>query len=115
MMKHRHPKIAKDGSTRPFRERAFVRLKGGSIMGEARNRRRRARKMQVGTVIRTETITDTHTGLLYWFEVPEGFSFEKEQRPPPNVELHGPFKTDAEVKEDQRLALLGPPRLGQAA
>jgi hypothetical protein len=32
----------------------------------------------------------------------------REQRHPPGITLHGPFRTNAEVEKDQRLVLLGP-------
>jgi hypothetical protein len=31
----------------------------------------------------------------------------REQRHPPGITLHGPFRTNAEVEKDQRLVLLG--------
>jgi hypothetical protein len=81
---------------------------------------RKRRKLEVGTVIRCETIgIDTGDGIaLYWFETPANFSdddraamidyINTHKRKPPGITLHGPFKTDAEVQELQRLTLLGP-------
>jgi len=44
---------------------------------------------------------------LFWFEEPEGFRPE-EGRLPAGVILHGPFRTEAEVKKHIRLTILGP-------
>jgi hypothetical protein len=71
-------------------------------------------------VIKTETMAfATSDGIvLYWFEMPASFSDEDReaminhiittQTHPPGITLHGPFKTEAEVSEHQRLTLLGP-------
>jgi hypothetical protein len=64
-----------------------------------------------GFVIRTQTITNTFTGEHYWFELPEGTTWEDWSVPrhiPRGVTTHGPFKTHEEVDESQRLVLLGP-------
>jgi hypothetical protein len=78
------------------------------------------RKFRVGTVINCETIgIDTGNGIvLYWFERPVNFSDDDRermldhivttQRHPFGITLHGPFKTEAEVAEHQRVTLLGP-------
>jgi hypothetical protein len=42
---------------------------------------------------------------LYWFVVPEGMSAEDAFQ---SQEHHGPFATDDEVNESQRIVLLGP-------
>jgi hypothetical protein len=43
---------------------------------------------------------------LYWFVIPEGL---REGEPlPPDVTMHGPFKTDAELREHEQITLLGP-------
>ena len=73
-----------------------------------RKQRRAQRKLGVGTVIRATTFAVVdHVGRrhLYWFEEPEG---SPKDGLPPGVTVHGPFETDAEVKEHQRLTLLGP-------
>jgi hypothetical protein len=82
---------------------------------QRRSEAARKRKLGIGTVIKTST-TGEHQ--LYWFEQPEGFSPADEKRlldwlygpqeEGPNVDLFGPFKTDAEVVENQGLTLLGP-------
>jgi hypothetical protein len=79
---------------------------GEQGMNRQQRRAGRRRKLEVGTVIRTQTITAVATGELYWFECPENFSLEGGL--PPGVTLHGPFKTKAEVNEHQQLTLLGP-------
>jgi hypothetical protein len=59
---------------------------------------------------RTTTLTITYNNgarRLFWFEEPEGFRPE-EGRLPAGVILHGPFRTEAEVKKDIRLTILGP-------
>jgi hypothetical protein len=83
-----------------------------------RKERRAARKL--GDVIHTTTIglTDNIGRVhLYWFEStnfsPDDLEALKDhcvahQRPPPGVTMHGPFATEAEVNEHQRLTLLGP-------
>jgi hypothetical protein len=88
-------------------------------MMNRKQRRAAARERKVGDVIHTETIAlDTGAGIvLYWFERPGDFSPDdraalldyivREQRHPPGITLHGPFKTEAEVDEDQRVTLLG--------
>jgi hypothetical protein len=61
---------------------------------------------------RTTTITVTSKDgrqKLFWFEEPEGFRLE-EGRLPPDVPLHGPFDTEAEVRSDIRRTFLGPDR-----
>jgi hypothetical protein len=84
-------------------------------------RRAAARKRAVGTVVNARAVSvvlTTGERQLYWFEEPEGFSPEDGQRvldcitglrdDGPGVELLGPFQTDTEVRESQRLTLLGP-------
>jgi hypothetical protein len=76
---------------------------------QQRRAARRQRKAEVGTVVRATTfavVGEIGRRHLYWFEEPEGFS--REDGLPPGVTVHGPFETDAEVKEDQRVTLLGP-------
>jgi hypothetical protein len=63
------------------------------------------RKCEVGMVVKAHTFM-TSNGLLYWFEHPEGFT--REDGVPSDVEIHGPFKTEAEVEANQELVLLGP-------
>jgi hypothetical protein len=89
-----------------------------------RHRRRAAaakkRKFEVGTMIYTKTVAVTLTTgekRLYWFEEPDGYSsadgerllawMRGERAGSPGVKLFGPFKTDAEVRESERLTLLG--------
>jgi hypothetical protein len=67
-----------------------------------------ARRAQVGDTIFTTTISAVlrdGTTALYWVVVPEGMTDEQAAE---TQEWHGPFKTNAEVSEDQRLVLLGP-------
>jgi hypothetical protein len=73
---------------------------------ERRAARSGSKRREVGEVIRTQVvgIVDAHgqTG-LYWFEWPEGWR-EGDPLPPA---MYGPFKTEAELREHQRLTLLG--------
>jgi hypothetical protein len=72
------------------------------------NRKARRRMAKVGDIIETTTIRVVHpdgTRWLYWIVVPEGMT---NQHAAETQEWHGPFKTDAEVTEDQRITLLGP-------
>jgi hypothetical protein len=88
---------------------------------QRKQRQTRKCKLEVGTTIKTQTVTVVSTTgeeQLYWFEVPEGFSPEDDERlrswiqglyaDGPGVRLYGPFKTHAEVRENERLTLLGP-------
>jgi hypothetical protein len=71
-------------------------------------------------MIKARTIAiDTGEGtVLYWFEEPANFSEDDHaamidhivttQTHPSGIALHGPFRTQAEVEEDQQLVLLGP-------
>jgi hypothetical protein len=71
-----------------------------------RPERRAARKWYDSSmVIKAQVFKDTR-GLFYWFEEPEGFA--REDGLPRDVQVHGPFKTEAEVEESQRFVLLGP-------
>ena len=46
---------------------------------------------------------------LYWCVVPEGMTEEEAFNKAWNTpEVHGPFETEAQVKEDQRITLVGP-------
>jgi hypothetical protein len=75
---------------------------------QQRRAARRQRKFEVGTVVRATSfvgVDDTGRQHFYWFETPEGFS--PEDGLPPGVTLHGPFETDAELNEHQRVTLLG--------
>jgi hypothetical protein len=76
---------------------------------ERRAGRSKSRRREVGTVIHTGTATivdDDGQRWFYWFEKPEGL---REGEPlPPDVTLHGPFKTEAELKEHELLTLMGP-------
>jgi hypothetical protein len=86
-----------------------------------RHQRRAARKFEVGTVIYTKHVAVTLTTgevQLYWFEEAAGFSpadgerllswIRGEHADGPGVELHGPFKTEAEIDEHERITLVGP-------
>jgi hypothetical protein len=88
-------------------------------MNRQQRRAARKRKFEVGTMIKTRTIAlDTGAGIvLYWFEEPANFSDDDcadlldyivaQQRHPPGITLHRPFKTNTEVQEHQRVTLLG--------
>jgi hypothetical protein len=57
------------------------------------------------------TIEDRSTGELYWTEtVLPLWRYPTASLPPPK-KWHGPFKTEAEVEEHQRLTLLGDSRI----
>jgi hypothetical protein len=90
-------------------------------MNRQQGRGAAARKRKVHAVFYTKTITVTLTTgekQLYWFEEPDGYSstdgerllawMRGERAGSPGVKLFGPFKTDAEVRESERLTLLGP-------
>jgi hypothetical protein len=79
------------------------------------------KKRQLGEVIWAETIvvmSKAGKRQLFWFERPENFFGADAQRlmdwihgrhvNAPGVNLYSPFETDTEVKESQRLTLLGP-------
>ena len=70
----------------------------------AHARRWKDKTAQVGMVFRCQSLRGSD-GLLYWFEEPEGWVREDGV---PDVEIHGPFKTEAEVEESQRLIIAGP-------
>jgi hypothetical protein len=59
----------------------------------------------IGTVVATETFRNRITGQFYWFETPEGWT---QADGLPDVEIFGPFSSEAEANESQRLVLLGP-------
>jgi hypothetical protein len=66
------------------------------------------RKRKVGDVIFTQTILAASAAgqqHYYWFECPA--NFRPEDGIPPNAVLHGPFNTQAQVKANERLVLLG--------
>jgi len=65
----------------------------------------RKRKRKLGEVVFTQTITNTATGELYWFECSKDYVLKKDGIP---GRVHGPFKTQAEVEQHQRITLLGP-------
>jgi hypothetical protein len=93
-------------------------FEGHRAMNRHERRAAKARKWEVGTVVRTQNlIIDTGEGpRYYWFECPENFSLAQaeqfcsqlEDGEPINVQLHGPFMTEAEADEDSRLTLFGP-------
>jgi hypothetical protein len=90
--------------------------------GQAMNRQKRraaaayrrkwkSGELGVGTVIHTQTVRLRETGEFYWFETDgaanmTGFTVSLD--PTELKNFHGPFKTEAEVAESQRLILLGP-------
>jgi hypothetical protein len=53
-------------------------------------------------VVKAQSFRDEQ-GLLYWFEEPDDWT---KQDGLPDVDIHGPFRTEAEVDEDQRRVLL---------
>jgi hypothetical protein len=63
------------------------------------------RKFGVGSIIHAQGFIGSD-GFRYWFEPPEGWT--RGDRLPEGVKIHGPFRTDAEANESQRLVLLGP-------
>jgi hypothetical protein len=74
-----------------------------------RNQRRKARVLRVGDVIATMTVsvvfdTPDRERALYWVVVPDGMSKEEAWA---TQRRHGPFRTDAEVTESQRVTLFG--------
>ena len=74
-----------------------------------RKDRRKAKAVGLGTVIWTETVhvvldTPDREEVLYWFVRPDGMDTHEAAE---TQELHGPFTTEAEVRESQRVTLLG--------
>jgi hypothetical protein len=66
------------------------------------------RKLGVGDAIYTTTIRarlKDGSVALYWIGVPDGMTNEQAAE---TQKWHGPFKTEAEVNENQRVVLLGP-------
>jgi hypothetical protein len=73
----------------------------------SRQQRRAAkRKPKLGDAVFTQTIMVQPGNEIYWFECAK--EFNPADGIPPDTLLHGPFKTEAEAEENQRLALLGP-------
>jgi hypothetical protein len=68
-------------------------------------RRAAAAGQRKATVIKTQSLIDS-TGQHYWFVRPEGWT--PQDGMPDGVDIHGPFKTEAEANENERLVLLGP-------
>ena len=62
------------------------------------------KKRKVGDVNHTQTVVAA--GGFYWFEIPAGW--REEDGTLRSVTLHGPFRSDAEVKKNQRVVLFGP-------
>lgn len=62
----------------------------------------------IGTMICAQTIGVLHPQgyFYYWFETAENYS--PNDGIPPDAVMHGPFKTQAETEENQRVVLLGP-------
>jgi hypothetical protein len=67
--------------------------------------KRRVRRRKVGDRIEVRIGRD-HLGHWFWFEAPAGY--RPGDLPPPGTEIHGPFATEAECNESQRLVLFGP-------
>jgi hypothetical protein len=91
-----------------------------SYKRERRGKLRKVKARSVGDMICSRTIR-TATGEFYWFECSrDDFSQPPPTHPvpiseviPPDAVLHGPFLTQTEADEDQRLVLLGPQCLVQ--
>jgi hypothetical protein len=64
----------------------------------------RKQRRKVGDVIFTQTVK-VASGEFYWFESPD---FRRRDVIPSGAVLYGPFRSYAEVHENQRLILLGP-------
>jgi hypothetical protein len=65
-------------------------------------------KLKVGDVIYTETIRAVMrdgTHAFYWVRRPDGMTAAKAAA---TQEWHGPFKSEQDMREDQRIVLLGP-------
>jgi hypothetical protein len=62
-------------------------------------------KFGVGSIIHAQGFIGTD-GFHYWFDPPEDWM--RDEGLSPDAEIHGPFRTDAESHESQRLVLLGP-------
>jgi hypothetical protein len=64
-------------------------------------------KHKVGQVTRATTIgiLQDDSVVFYWIVVPEGMTNEQAAE---TQEWHGPFRTEAEAEEDQRVTLFGP-------
>jgi hypothetical protein len=71
----------------------------------AHERRWKDKTAEVGMVFMTHSFRCSD-GMQYWFEQPEGRTWE--DGVPEGVDIHGPFTTEAEVEQNQRLVLLGP-------
>jgi len=69
---------------------------------------RRAAKREVEKIVFTQMVGVTEPeGLrFYWFECSQNFNPETDDIPRDAV-LYGPFKSEAEVKENQRVILFG--------
>jgi hypothetical protein len=70
---------------------------------------KKGRKWKVDDAVHVQTImavSDDGQQHYYWFECPANFRLE--DGIPPDAMLHGPFNTEAEVKANQHLVLLGP-------
>jgi hypothetical protein len=87
-----------------------------------RHQRRAAqRNFKVGDMVETRSIVvGLSTGELhfFWFEVPPGFTNEDgekllasirgEREDTSGIVLHGPFSSDAVLRESERITLFGP-------
>jgi hypothetical protein len=94
---------AADGQ-RHLRSRMVSIITGDNQMSRLKLKKRwkpSARKMFFAQVVR-----EVHSGDLYWFECSK--EFDLSDGIPADAVMHGPFKTDDEVKEHQRVTLLGP-------
>lgn len=63
----------------------------------------KAAQRQLGDVVHVQTII--MNGSFWWFQCPVNC---EPGTIPPGVQLHGPFATDTDCDEDQRLVLFGP-------
>jgi hypothetical protein len=69
------------------------------------NRQQRRAQRKVKDMVHTTTLKGSD-GLYYWFEHPPGYRYG--DLPLPETEFYGPFATEAESDESQRLVLFGP-------
>jgi len=67
--------------------------------------KRTAGELGLGTIILTATIKDPSTGLFYWLEC--STDFIRGADPSDSALMYGPFKTEAECKENRLIVLLG--------
>ena len=75
-------------------------------MNRHERRATRAKQPKSSVAVITQSFRDA-MGQYYWFVKPEGWT-KDDGVPWRYVTIHGPFATDAEAGEHQRLFLLGP-------